>query len=155
MLRGFSSGLKNKRHIQCQIILLLLWWKLNPQRRVAPLREKVASKLILYSSVLLTNPGATRTFCGSTVDAFGNTTKGWTYRKLSISIHQNLLVWNGQEDLLSVISCSSFWKIKVPTLRQTWSLKGSHQAAKYWRGQCFTSSLPFVGRSIVNIDAGK
>ena len=65
MLRGFSSGLKNKRHIQCQIILLLLWWKLNPQRRVAPLREKVASKLIPYSSVLLTNPGATRTFCGA------------------------------------------------------------------------------------------
>ena len=28
-------------------------------------RMKYASKLILYSSVLLTNPGATRTFCGA------------------------------------------------------------------------------------------
>ena len=155
MLRGFSSGLKNKRHIQCQIILLLLWWKLNPQRRVAPLREKTCIKINPLSIDKSWRHKDVLWSCKSTVDAFGNTTKGWTYLKLSISIHQNLLVWNGQEDLLCVISCSSFWKIKVPTLRQTWSLKGSHQAAKYWRGQCFTSSLPFVGRSIVNIDAGE
>ena len=35
------------------------------KKSCAPERKKVASKLILYSSVLLTNPGATRTFCGA------------------------------------------------------------------------------------------
>ena len=53
--------------------------EIKPTKKSCAPERKVASKLILYSSVVLTNPGATRTFlwsCKSTVDAFGNTTKG-------------------------------------------------------------------------------
>ena len=37
--------------------------EIKPTKKSCAPERKVASKLILYSSVLLTNPGATRTFC--------------------------------------------------------------------------------------------